>query len=148
MIKLYEGGTYLINGSELVTEAEALSLKSKLGHEVDKQEAKTGTIAYGILAAHNISKHMENLNIKFDAMTSHDITYVGIIQTARASGMKDFPVSFNLTNCHNSLCAVGGTLNEDDHLFGLSACQKYGGNFVPSHMAVMHQYMREMVAGS
>jgi len=147
MIKLYEGGAYLINGSELVTETETLILKSKLGYEVNKQEAKKGTIAYGILAAHNTSKSMENLKIKFDAMTSHDITYVGIIQTARASGMKDFPMSFNLTNCHNSLCAVGGTLNEDDHLFGLSACQKYGGNFVPSHMAVMHQYMREMVAG-
>ena len=108
---------------------------------------KTGTIAYDILQAHNSSGNPEQLAIRFDAMASHDITYVGIIQTARGSGMQAFPLPYVLTNCHNSLCAVGGTINHDDHLFGLSAAKKYGGEFVPPHMAVIHQYMRERYAG-
>ena len=112
-----------------------------------KAEGRTKTIAYGILQAHNTGDSKEQLKIRFDAMASHDITYVGIIQTARASGLKEFPVPYVLTNCHNSLCAVGGTINEDDHVFGLSAAQKYGGIFVPAHQAVIHQYMREMMAG-
>src|SRR5690606_5717728 len=109
--------------------------------------AKTGTIAYGILTAHNTSGDPERLQLKFDALASHDITYVGIIQTAKASGLKEFPLPYVLTNCHNSLCMVGGTINEDDHVFGLSAARKYGGIFVPAHQAVIHQYMREMFAG-
>ena len=117
------------------------------GKKADKEEARKGTMAYSILEAHNTSGNMENLKVKFDAMTSHDITFVGIIQTAKASGMEKFPLPYVLTNCHNSLCAVGGTINEDDHVFGLSACKKYGGIFVPPHIAVIHQYMREMMAG-
>jgi len=147
MIKLYEGGAYLINGTELIKENETEKLHQRIGHSIDKKEAKKGTIAYSILKTHNTSGDMDQLKIKFDAMTSHDITYVGIIQTARASGMEKFPMPLVLTNCHNSLCAVGGTLNEDDHIFGLSAAKKYGGIFVPPHMAVMHQYMRETMAG-
>lgn len=148
MVKLYDGGVYLVNGSEIVPEQEAAKVTTLTGSAVDKEEAKKGTIAYSILEEHNTSGDMEHLKLRFDAMTSHDITYVGIIQTAKASGMEQFPVPYVLTNCHNSLCAVGGTINEDDHVFGLSACKKYGGIFVPPHIAVMHQYMREMMAGS
>ncbi len=117
------------------------------GQAANKAEAKKGTIAYSILSAHNVSDNMDKLRIKFDAMTSHDITFVGIVQTAKASGMERFPIPYVLTNCHNSLCAVGGTINEDDHVFGLSAAKKYGGIYVPPHMAVIHQYMRETMAG-
>ena len=147
MIKLYDGGVYLVHGAEIVPEADAAKVRQLTGTAPDKAEAKKGTIAYGILQAHNKSGNPDALQIKFDALTSHDITYVGIIQTARASGMTTFPVPYVLTCCHNSLCAVGGTINEDDHMFGLTAAQKYGGIFVPPHMAVIHQYMREMHAG-
>ncbi len=147
MVKLYEGGVYLVNGTEIVPEAEAGKVEQLTGKAADKQEAKKGTIAYGILEAHNQNDSMEALKIKFDALTSHDITYVGIIQTARASGMDTFPMPYVLTCCHNSLNAVGGTINEDDHMFGLTAAKKYGGIFVPPHVAVIHQFMREMYAG-
>ncbi len=147
MVKLYDGGAYLVNGTELVAEAEAGKVAALTGKEADREEAKKGTIAYSIIEKHNTSGDMEKLKLKFDSMTSHDITYVGIIQTAKASGMEKFPLPYVLTNCHNSLCAVGGTINEDDHVFGLSSCKKYGGIFVPPHIAVMHQYMREMMAG-
>lgn len=143
MIKLYDGGAFLLNGTTLVPENEAGSH----GITVSREEAAKGTIAYGILEAHNTSGNMDNLKIKFDAMASHDITFVGIVQTARASGMTKFPIPYVLTNCHNSLCAVGGTINDDDHMFGLSAAKKYGGIYVPPHIAVIHQYMREMMAG-
>ncbi len=121
--------------------------KDELAAGLDKAQAKKGTIAYGILQAHNTSGNAENLKIKYDAITSHDLTYVGIIQTARASGLDRFPLPYVLTCCHNSLCAVGGTINEDDHVFGLTACKKYGGIYLPPHMGVIHQYMREAVAG-
>ncbi len=147
MVKLYETGAYLVNGTRLIPGNDAGQVKALTGKEAVKEEAQKGTIAYSILEAHNISGDMKNLKIKFDAMTSHDITYVGIIQTAKASGMREFPLPYILTNCHNSLCAVGGTINEDDHVFGLSACKKYGGIFVPPHIAVIHQYMRETMAG-
>ncbi len=147
MVKLYEGGAYLVHGTHLVPEKEAEKVAALTGKKADKEEARKGTMAYSILEAHNTSENMENLKVKFDAMTSHDITFVGIIQTAKASGMEKFPLPYVLTNCHNSLCAVGGTINEDDHVFGLSACKKYGGIFVPPHIAVIHQYMREMMAG-
>lgn len=147
MVKLYEGGAYLVHGTHLVPEKEAEKVAALTGKKADKEEARRGTMAYSILEAHNTSGNMENLKVKFDAMTSHDITFVGIIQTAKASGMEKFPLPYVLTNCHNSLCAVGGTINEDDHVFGLSACKKYGGIFVPPHIAVIHQYMREMMAG-
>ena len=147
MIDLYDGGIYLVNGSEIVPEKEAAKVGQLTGKAADKEEAKKGTIAYGILKAHNQSDDMDHLKIKFDELTSHDITYVGIIQTARASGMTTFPIPYTLTCCHNSLNAVGGTINEDDHMFGLTAAQKYGGIFVPPHVAVIHQYMREMSAG-
>lgn len=153
MVTLYDGGVYLLNGSEILTEKEAEErakagkMPAVAGKGSYKEEAKKGTIAYSILEAHNTSGSMEKLKIRFDAMTSHDITYVGIIQTSKASGMEEFPIPYVLTNCHNTLCAVGGTINEDDHLFGLSACKKYGGIFVPPHIGVMHQYMREMMAG-
>ena len=124
MVKLYEGGVYLVNGSELVPEAESARLEHDFGKKCDKEQAVRGTMAYGILAAHNQSGDMDNLRMRFDSLTSHDITYVGIIQTARASGMKEFPMPYVLTNCHNSLCAVGGTINEDDHMFALSAAHK------------------------
>ncbi len=143
MVKLYDGGAYLLNGNRLVAEADA----AKEGITLTKEEAKKGTMAYNIMKAHNTAEDMDNLQIKFDAMTSHDITFVGIIQTAKASGMEKFPIPYVLTNCHNSLCAVGGTINEDDHVFGLSAAKKYGGIFVPPHVAVIHQYMRETMAG-
>ena len=147
MIQLYEGGAYLVHGSELVPEQEAARVEQLTGKAPDKDEARKGTIAYSILQAHNTSGSMDQLKIKFDAMASHDITFVGIIQTAKASGMETFPLPYVLTNCHNSLCAVGGTINEDDHVFGLSAAKKYGGIFVPPHIAVIHQYMREKMAG-
>ena len=147
MVKLHDGGVYLVNGETLVPEAEAAKVEQMTGKAVAKEEAKKGTIAYGIMKAHNQSESMDKLQIKFDAMVSHDITFVGIIQTARASGMEKFPLPYVLTCCHNSLCAVGGTINDDDHYFGLSAAKKYGGLFVPPHVAVCHQYMRECFAG-
>lgn len=147
MIKLFETGAYLLNGTELVADDGAAEgvLASK-GIKTSKEEATKGTIAYGILQKHNTSGDTEQLKIKFDKMTSHDITFVGIIQTARASGLKEFPIPYVLTNCHNSLCAVGGTINEDDHVFGLSCAKKYGGIYVPPHQAVIHQYAREELA--
>ena len=147
MVKLHDGGVYLVNGETLVPEAEATKVEQMTGKAVAKEEAKKGTIAYSIMKAHNQSDTMDKLQIKFDAMVSHDITFVGIIQTARASGMEKFPLPYVLTCCHNSLCAVGGTINDDDHYFGLSAAKKYGGLFVPPHVAVCHQYMRECFAG-
>ena len=147
MVKLHDGGVYLVNGETLVPEAEAAKVEQMTGKAVAKEEAKKGTIAYGIMKAHNQSESMDKLQIKFDAMVSHDITFVGIIQTARASGMEKFPLPYVLTCCHNSLCAVGGTINDHDHYFGLSAAKKYGGLFVPPHVAVCHQYMRECFAG-
>ena len=147
MVKLYDTGAYLVNGTTIVPEAEAAKAEAMTGKKVSKEEARKGTIAYGIMNAHNTSGNMENLKLKFDAMASHDITFVGIIQTAKASGMEKFPIPYVLTNCHNSLCAVGGTINEDDHMFGLSAAKKYGGIYVPPHIAVIHQFMREMFAG-
>ncbi|MGM9618001.1 hydratase [Butyricicoccus sp.] len=147
MVKLYDGGVYLVGGREIVEEQDAAKVQALTGQAANKEEAKKGTIAYSILSAHNTSDNMDKLRIKFDAMTSHDITFVGIVQTAKASGMERFPIPYVLTNCHNSLCAVGGTINEDDHVFGLSAAKKYGGIYVPPHMAVIHQYMRENMAG-
>lgn len=150
MIQLYEKGAYLLNGTEVVAETSdsRAILESKLGGQVpDKTEAAKNTIAYDILASHNKSGSMDKLQVKFDKLTSHDITFVGIIQTARASGLEKFPVPYVLTNCHNSLCAVGGTINEDDHMFGLSCAKKYGGVYVPPHQAVIHQFAREMMAG-
>ena len=148
MIKLLNGGAYLVNGTEIIEDnAESLAaIKSKTGKEVVQAEAAKQTIAYGILAEHNTSGNMDKLKIKFDKLTSHDITFVGIIQTARASGLQKFPMPYVLTNCHNSLCAVGGTINEDDHMFGLSCAKKYGGVYVPPHQAVIHQFAREMLA--
>ena len=143
MVKLYEDGIYLRGGNEVVPAAEA----AERGITQAPEDAKRGTIAYSILQAHNTSGDPEALKIRFDAMASHDITFVGIIQTARASGMEQFPLPYVLTNCHNSLCAVGGTINEDDHVFGLSAAKKYGGIFVPPHIAVIHSFMRENFAG-
>ena len=145
MIKLYDGGVYLVGGTKIVPEAEAASAPELQG--ADPKEAAKGTIAYSILKAHNQNDNMDKLRIRFDSMASHDITFVGIVQTARASGMEKFPLPYVLTNCHNSLCAVGGTINEDDHMFGLTAAKKYGGIYVPPHIAVIHQYMREMMAG-
>ena len=148
-MKLYEQGVYLLHGTELIAdgpEAQA-EIKQKTGREVAKSEAAKQTMAYAILEKHNTSGNMENLQIKFDKLTSHDITYVGIIQTARASGLEKFPIPYVLTNCHNSLCAVGGTINEDDHMFGLTCAKKYGGIYVPPHQAVIHQFAREMLAG-
>ena len=149
MINLYDGGAYLVNGTELIPDSnEALAaVKSKTGKDVTKESAAKETIAYGILEKHNTSGNMEKLKVKFDKLTSHDITFVGIIQTARASGLEKFPIPYVLTNCHNSLCAVGGTINEDDHVFGLTCAKKYGGMYVPPHQAVIHQFAREMLAG-
>nr|WP_314610473.1 hydratase [uncultured Lachnoanaerobaculum sp.] len=147
MVKLYNGGAYLINGNTLIEENDRDKIKAVTGKDIDKEEARKGSIAYNILKAHNTSGNMDKLRLKFDAMASHDITFVGIIQTAKASGMEKFPLPYVLTNCHNSLCAVGGTINEDDHMFGLSAAKKYGGIYVPPHIAVIHQYMREAFAG-
>ena len=145
MLKLYDKGVYLLNGTEIVEEKEAVAAKT--GKDVTPQEAAKNTMAYNILAAHNTSENMDRLQIKFDKLTSHDITFVGIIQTARASGLEKFPIPYVLTNCHNSLCAVGGTINEDDHMFGLTCAKKYGGVYVPPHQAVIHQFAREMLAG-
>ena len=142
MIQLLEGGTYLVNGTELVEPAKAAAQGLPAPEEAAKQ-----TMAYNILRDHNTSGNMEKLQIKFDKLTSHDITFVGIIQTARASGLEKFPVPYVLTNCHNSLCAVGGTINEDDHMFGLTCAKKYGGVYVPPHQAVIHQFAREMLGG-
>ena len=150
MVKLLNGGAYLVNGQEIIEDGapSAAAIKSKTGKEVSADEAKKGTIAYGILSSHNTSGDLNNLKIRFDKLTSHDITFVGIIQTARASGLEKFPMPYVLTNCHNSLCAVGGTINEDDHLFGLTCAKKYGGVYVPPHQAVIHQFAREMLAES
>ncbi len=149
MIELTQGGAYLLNGTEIVPDSAdaAAQIKNKTGRDVSKSEATKNTIAYGILESHNTSGNMEKLKIKFDKLTSHDITFVGIIQTARASGLTRFPIPYVLTNCHNSLCAVGGTINEDDHMFGLTCAKRYGGVYVPPHQAVIHQYAREMLAG-
>ena len=150
MIKLFSKGVYLINNKEIIEDCNDINLilKNKLGNNcINKEEARKNTIAYNILNEHNVSKNKDKLQIKFDKLASHDITFVGIIQTARASGLKEFPVPYALTNCHNSLCAVGGTINEDDHMFGLSCAKKYGGIYVPPHQAVIHQFVREMMAG-
>ena len=148
-VKLYKEGAFLIQGKDVVINTpDALeAVKSKTGKEVTIDQAKQNTIAYGILRDHNTSGNMDKLQIKFDKLTSHDITFVGIIQTARASGLEKFPIPYVLTNCHNSLCAVGGTINEDDHMFGLTCAKKYGGIYVPPHQAVIHQFAREMLAG-
>ena len=149
MMELLKTGAYLVNGTEIIEdtpEAQA-RLQAVAGPDApSKEEAAKGTVAYGILEAHNTSDNMEKLKIRFDKLTSHDITYVGIIQTARASGLEKFPMPYVLTNCHNSLCAVGGTINEDDHMFGLTCAKKYGGIYVPPHQAVIHQFAREMLA--
>lgn len=139
VVKLWNTGVFLVNGTEIVEET--------VNPKLNKEDARKNTIAYGILQKHNTSGNPDKLKIKFDCMASHDITYVGIVQTARASGLEKFPVPYVLTNCHNSLCAVGGTINEDDHLFGLSCAKRYGGIYVPAHQAVIHQYMREMMSG-
>ena len=149
MIKTTKGGAYLVNGCEIIEDSndaiKEVSLKT--GLNITREDAAKETIAYGILKEHNTSGNMDKLKIKFDKLTSHDITFVGIIQTARASGLKKFPIPYVLTNCHNSLCAVGGTINEDDHMFGLTCAKKYGGIYVPPHQAVIHQFAREMLAG-
>ena len=148
MIQVYDGGAYLINGTEVIpdnAQAQA-AIQSKTGKVISKEDGARETIAYGILQEHNTSDNMNKLKIKFDKLTSHDITFVGIIQTARASGLEKFPVPYVLTNCHNSLCAVGGTINEDDHMYGLTCAKKYGGVYVPPHQAVIHQFAREMMA--
>lgn len=149
MIKLYDTGVYLINGRNIVPDvADAASaVKQMTGREISRDQARQGTMAHSIIEQHNTSGNDKELRLRFDALTSHDITYVSIIQTARASGMTEFPVPYVLTNCHNSLCAVGGTINEDDHMFALSAARKYGGIYVPPHIAVIHSYNREMLAG-
>ena len=147
MVTLYEGGAYLINGTELVQEEQAAAgYRTLTGETLSKEDAAKNTMTYQILQAHNTSGNDKKLQIKFDKLTSHDITFVGIIQTARASGLEKFPIPYVLTNCHNSLCAVGGTINEDDHMFGLSCAKKYGGMYVPPHQAVIHQFAREMLA--
>ena len=145
-MKLYDSGVYLVNGKEIMT--DAAEVQQKTGKAVTKEQAAGNTIAYGILKKHNTSGNMDKLQVKFDKLTSHDITFVGIIQTARASGLERFPMPYVLTNCHNSLCAVGGTINEDDHMFGLTCAKKYGGVYVPPHQAVIHQFAREMLAES
>ncbi|MBR4670334.1 MAG: hydratase [Butyrivibrio sp.] len=149
MVTTFDTGCYLLNGNTIVPDdAQAQQVLASKGVNATKETAKENTIAYGILKAHNTSGNMDKLCVKFDKLTSHDITYVGIIQTARASGLEKFPIPYVLTNCHNSLCAVGGTINEDDHVFGLTAAQKYGGIYVPPHQAVIHQYAREMLASA
>ena len=149
MVTLRGGGAYYLgNGQWINDDAEASAALAAAGLQETKKEARDKTMAWRILSAHNVSGDREKLSIKFDKLTSHDITYVGIIQTARASGLEKFPIPYVLTNCHNSLCAVGGTINEDDHMFGLTAAQKYGGVYVPAHLAVIHQYAREMLAES
>ncbi|MBU2703168.1 aconitate hydratase [Sporomusaceae bacterium BoRhaA] len=159
MVEVKKKGVYLLKGKVLVEDADQCSIAEVNHHlaqaglspliqdKIEQEKACTATMAYGILKSHNVANDMKNLQLRFDALTSHDITYVGIIQTALASGLKEFPVPYVLTNCHNSLCAVGGTINEDDHIFGYSAAKKFGGIFVPPHQAVIHQYMREMMAG-
>ncbi len=149
MIELAKGGAYLVGGKDIIPDGDnaAAEIKNRTGKETGKAEAAKNTMAYAILQEHNTSGNMEKLKIKFDKLTSHDITYVGIIQTARASGLTRFPLPYVLTNCHNSLCAVGGTINEDDHMFGLTCAKRYGGIYVPPHQAVIHQYAREMLAG-
>ena len=149
MIELLQGGAWLVNGEEIIVDAPdaQAAVESKTGKKLTKEEAAKNTIAYGILESHNTSESMDKLKIRFDKLTSHDITFVGIIQTARASGLEKFPMPYVLTNCHNSLCAVGGTINEDDHMFGLSCAKKYGGVYVPPHQAVIHQFAREMLVG-
>lgn len=148
MVTLYDTGIYLLNGKEIIRDDQyaAAAVKSKTGEDITKTAAKKGTIAYSVIQAHNTSRDENKLQLKFDTLTSHDITYVGIIQTARASGLEGFPVPYVLTNCHNSLCAVGGTINEDDHMFALSAAKKYGGIYVPTNLAVIHSYNREMMS--
>ncbi|MCR4739994.1 MAG: hydratase [Lachnospiraceae bacterium] len=147
MVRLYDNGVYLVNGTEIIEDNGSAEKKlSAKGIRISRNEASENTIAYGILKAHNTSKDMDKLKIKFDKLTSHDITFVGIIQTARASGLESFPIPYVLTNCHNSLCAVGGTINEDDHVFGLTCAKRYGGIYVPPHQAVIHQFAREMLA--
>ena len=148
-MKLHEGGAFLVKGNKVVEDnKDALSvIKTETGKDISIKEAKESTMAYSILKNHNTSGNMDKLQIKFDKLTSHDITYVGIIQTARASGLERFPIPYVLTNCHNSLCAVGGTINEDDHMFGLTCAKKYGGIYVPPHQAVIHQFAREMLTG-
>ena len=147
-IKCSTSGAYYLRGQWVPADAQAPAALAAAGVTAEQAgQAYKGTMAYGILTAHNTSGSDRDLRIRFDAMASHDITFVGIIQTARASGLEKFPIPYVLTNCHNSLCAVGGTINEDDHRFGLSAAKKYGGIFVPPHMAVIHQYMRERFAG-
>ena len=148
MIQLTQGGAYLVNGTDIVadTSEAARQIQAKTGITISREEAAKNTMAYGILREHNTSGNMDKLKIRFDKLTSHDITFVGIIQTARASGLQKFPMPYVLTNCHNSLCAVGGTINEDDHMFGLSCAKKFGGVYVPPHQAVIHQYAREMLA--
>ncbi len=149
MIKLYDNGVYLLHGKEIIEDTpdavQAVHYKTGI-KDIDKDTASRGTMAYKIIKNHNTSGSMRDLKIKFDKLISHDITYVGILQTARASGLEKFPLPYVLTNCHNSLCAVGGTINEDDHMFGLSCAKKYGGIYVPAHQAVIHQYAREMMA--
>ena len=149
MVTLYKGGAWLVDGRELIPDGPdaCAEVKQKTGLEIEKEEAAKETMAYGILKAHNTSASMDKLKIRFDKLTSHDITFVGIIQTARASGLIKFPMPYVLTNCHNSLCAVGGTINEDDHMFGLTCAKRYGGVYVPPHQAVIHQYAREMLSG-
>ncbi|MCF0121716.1 MAG: hydratase [Lachnospiraceae bacterium] len=149
MIQFLNGGVYLINGKQVIPDGGKAvdKLKAAVGVNPVPEEAKKNTIAYGILKAHNTSGNMKDLQLKFDKLISHDITFVGIIQTARAAGLKKFPVPYVLTNCHNSLCAVGGTINEDDHMFGLTCAKKYGGVYVPPHQAVIHQFAREMISG-
>jgi aconitate hydratase len=149
MVTLLESGAYLVNGTDIVPDNSeaAAAIKAKTGRNITKEDARKSTIAYGILKEHNTSGNMDKLKIRFDKLTSHDITFVGIIQTARASGLQKFPMPYVLTNCHNSLCAVGGTINEDDHMFGLTCAKKYGGVYVPPHQAVFHQFAREMLAG-
>lgn len=150
MIELYKGGAYVLDGTRIVADSEDAQaiLEREMGRVPAKEEARKQTISYGILESHNTSGNMEKLKIRFDKLTSHDITFVGIIQTARASGLTKFPMPYVLTNCHNSLCAVGGTINEDDHMFGLSCAKKYGGVYVPPHQAVIHQYARRCSQGA
>ena len=147
MIKLYETGVYLLNGKEIIPDDAnaAAAIRQKTGQEADKAQARKGTMAYSIISSHDTSNDEKMLRIKFDSLTAHDITYVGIIQTAIASGMEKFPIPLVMTNCHNSLCAVGGTINEDDHMFALTAARKYGGVYVPTNLAVIHSYNREMM---
>jgi aconitate hydratase len=147
MINLFNKGAFLVGNKELISEENIAELENYSKEPMNKEEAKKGTITYDILKKHNQSDSMKSLRLKFDSMTSHDLTYVGIIQTAKASGMTEFPIPYVLTNCHNSLCAVGGTINGDDHTFGMSAAKRYGGIFVPPHVAVIHQFMRETMAG-